>query len=119
MRDLARARLSEKRGVERDYGATFELFRKSASLPRELEVMRLESRLGTRAKIKSVLESIGVDVRPCFQQLFDTHIAKDIIGHFWTQIRVQRPLVNNRLNPETATATASAVRASRTISTAS
>jgi hypothetical protein len=39
--------------------------------------MRLESRLGTRAKIKSVLESIGVDVRPCFQQLFDTHIAKD------------------------------------------
>jgi hypothetical protein len=105
LRDLERARLSEKRGIERDYGANFELFRKSASLPRELEVLRLEIRLGTRAKIKSVLESIGVDARPCFQKLFDTHIAKDIIRHFWSQIRVQRPLVNNRLNPETLLAT--------------
>jgi hypothetical protein len=101
LRDLERARLSEKRGIERDYGANFELFRRSASLPRE----RLEIRLGTRAKIKSVLESIGVDARPSFHKLFDTNIAKDIIAHFWNQIRVQRRLVNNRLDPETLLAT--------------
>jgi hypothetical protein len=102
LRDLERARYSEKRGVERDYGANFEFFRRRASLPKELEVLRLEIRLGKRAKIKSVLEDIGENARPSFEALFDANIAKSVIGYFWNQIRVQHTYFsnNNSTDPE-------------------
>jgi hypothetical protein len=100
LRDLERARYSEKRGVEREYGANFELFRRSVSLPKEFEVLRLEIRLGTRAKIKSVLHAIGENARPSFEALFDTGIAKNIVGNFWNQIRVRRNFISNGTDPE-------------------
>lgn len=97
LKDLQRARLSEKRGVERDYGLQLGLFEDRDAYPKQLEVLRMEVRLGTRAKIKSVLKNVGADVEPAFAALFDISLAKDVLLRFWAEIRGQLPLaVDNR-----------------------
>jgi hypothetical protein len=95
LRDLERARYSEKRGMERDY-STLPLQRGRANLlPKELEVLRMEVRLGTRAKVKTVLERTGIAAEPCFESLFDADIAKTVLTHFWTEVRFQLALRND------------------------
>jgi hypothetical protein len=94
LKDLEQARYSEKRGLEQDYGVQLEMFRGPASLPRELEVLRMEVRLGTRTKIKSALQCVGVEAAPTFRTLFDAAIAKAILDQFWTRIRAQLPLID-------------------------
>lgn len=94
LKDLEHARYSEKRGLEQDYGMQLEMFRGPGSLPKELEVLRIEVRLGTRAKIKSALKRIDVNAAPVFETLFDAGISKSILGQFWRQIRAQLPLID-------------------------
>jgi hypothetical protein len=94
LKDLDHARYSEKRGLEQDYGLQLEMFSGPGSLPRELEVLRIEVRLGTRAKIKSTLKRIDANLEPTFAILFDAAIAKSILGQFWAQIRAQLPLID-------------------------
>ncbi len=96
LKDLEKARYSEKRGIERDYGAQLGMFRGPASLSKELEVLRMEVRLGTRAKILSVLKTIGEGREPTFSSLFDAGIAKAVLMHFWTHVRAGLPLMDKR-----------------------
>ena len=93
LKDLAQALYSEKRGLEQDYVVQEEIFRGLASLPKEVQILRMEVRLGTRRKIKSVLRCIGIDTDPTFEALFDASIAKSVLAHFWSPIRAQLPLI--------------------------
>jgi hypothetical protein len=93
LKDLEQALHSEKRGLEKDYVVQEEIFRGLASLPKEVQILRMEVRLGTRRKIKSVLRCIGIDTDPTFNALFDASIAKSVLDHFWSPIRAQLPLV--------------------------
>jgi hypothetical protein len=72
------------------------------SFAKPLEVLRIEVRLGTRAKIKSLMKQIGADVEPTFETLFSADIAKSVLGHFWTNVRARLPLSHkaNALRPE-------------------
>ena len=100
LKDLQKAAYSVKRGIERDYGAQIRIFR-DASLPKELEVLRMEVRLGTRAKIKSVLRAVGETIDPTFKVMFDAKIAKAVLMHFWAHVRSQLPLMDTRaVRPE-------------------
>lgn len=92
LKDLDKARYSSKRAIEQDYGAQLQMFRGQDVLPKELEVLRMEARLGTRAKITSLLNRVGAHVEPTFDELFDRGIAKSVLGHFWRTIRAQLPL---------------------------
>ena len=93
LKDLAQGLYSEKRGLEQDYVVQEEIFRGLASLPKEVQILRMEVRLGTRRKIKSVLRCIGIDTDPTFKALFDASIAKSVLAHFWSPIRAQLPLI--------------------------
>jgi hypothetical protein len=93
-KDLERARYSEKRAIERDYGAQLEMFCGLDSVPKQLEVLRMEVRLGTRAKISSVLKHAGIDVELTFDALFDRTIAKRALMQFWGQVKGQLPLID-------------------------
>ena len=93
LKDLEKACYSERRGMEKDYGVQLEMFRGPASLPRQLEVLRMEVRLGARPKIKSILNQIGTDVEPTFEALFDAGIAKAVLMQFWAHVRGQLPLI--------------------------
>ena len=102
LKDLDMARYSHKRAVEQDYGAQFEMFAEQDALPKQLEVLRMEARLGTRAKITSLLKQIGANADPTFEALFNADIAKSVLGHFWANIRARLPLTykSDRLPPE-------------------
>ncbi len=92
MRDLEKARFSEKRAIEQDNRIQADLFSERDDLPKQLEVLRMEVRLGNRTKIKGLLKRIGADIEPTFAALFDASLAKDVLLHFWEQIRRQLPL---------------------------
>jgi hypothetical protein len=94
LKDLEKARYSEKRAIERDYGAQLDMLREQTSLPKQLEVLRMEVRLGTRPKIKGILKSVGVAKEPTFEALFDAGVAKAVLLQFWTQVRGQLPLID-------------------------
>jgi hypothetical protein len=102
LKDLEKARYSEKRAIERNYGAQLEILNGRDSLPKSLEVLRIEVRLGTRAKIKGLMKHIGASVEPTFETLFSADIAKSVLGHFWSNIRARLPPSHkaNALRPE-------------------
>jgi hypothetical protein len=94
LKDLKKARISEKRAIERDYAPQLGLFDDRDAFPKQLEVLRMEVRLGNRSKITSVLKRIGADpeLKPTFAALFDISLAKTVLLHFWHDIRAQLTL---------------------------
>lgn len=69
MKDLARARISEKRSIERDYAIQQELFEEFKP-KKPFEVMRFEIRLGNRAKLRQILSKLGLPPNMTFKALF-------------------------------------------------
>ena len=102
VRDLEKARYSEKRAIENNNAVQFDLLGVRKYLPRGSDILRLEIRLGTRQKIKDVMTSIGAQVEPTFAALFDISIAKDVLRHFWERMRSGVPLdrSNEKERPE-------------------
>ena len=58
LRDLEKARYSEKRAIERNYGAQLEMLNGRNSSPKPLEVLRIEVRLGTRASLITPFQAL-------------------------------------------------------------
>jgi len=104
LKDMEQARYTEKRGMEWHYGAQLDTFRREV-LPKELEVLRMEVRLGARAKIKSLLPQIGVNAELTFESLFDGRIAQAVLWHFWSHIRSRLPMMDMTQRPEDVLAT--------------
>ncbi len=91
LKDLEKARFSEKRAIEKDSAVQFDILESRSRFPKGIEVLRLEIRLGTRTKIRDVLKRAGADVEPTFAALFDISIAKGVLGYFWSQIEAALP----------------------------
>jgi hypothetical protein len=84
--------VSEKRAIEQDNAIQTDLFKK-ASCPKQLEVLRMEIRLGNRTKIKAMLASLGIKAGMTFQELFNAKASKKILQHFWQQATQNMPLL--------------------------
>lgn len=93
LKDMAQARISEKRAIERDYGPQMGLFVEPGAFPKELQVLRIEVRLGNRARITSLVKKIEPGTEPTFAALFSAGIAKGVLLHFWAHVRAQMPLI--------------------------
>ncbi len=93
LKDLDKARYSEKRAIEGDYRPQLHLFADHGAFPKELEVLRMEVRLGTRAKIMGIVRSIEPGTEPTFAALGNPWIAKAALMRFWKAVRSQLPLV--------------------------
>ena len=84
LKDLERGKISDKRAIEDNNAIQLSLL--STPLHKPLEVLRLEVRLGTRKKIKSLLVKLG---RPCqltFETLYSMTLAKEVLLHYWQLI---------------------------------
>lgn len=81
---------SEKRGLEDDYAMQQDFF---ASLPRGCEVLRMEVRLGSRNKLKSLLQSLNIDAPMTFEALFSSSIARTVLLHYWNIMTADLPLL--------------------------
>ncbi len=92
VKDLEQARISEKRALERDNIIQRDLFQR-VNRPRQLEVLRMEVRLGNRAKIKALLAQLGIKAGMTFQELFSAAIAQKVLLHFWYESTRDMPLL--------------------------
>jgi len=74
MKDLHKAKISEKRAEEKGNAIQLKLFEK-VQIKKPFEVLRMEVRLNRRQKLRQVLKNIGIETEPTFQSLF----RKDIV----------------------------------------
>lgn len=92
MKDLQQSAISEKRGVENDNAIQKDLF-DGLDVPKQLEVLRMEVRLGNRTKIRSVLFKLKIKTDITFQALFSHAISQKVLKHYWNELTVDMPLL--------------------------
>lgn len=92
MKDLSKAKISEKRAEERENAIQMKLFEK-LEISRPLEVLRMEVRLNRRQKLKATLRQAGIETEPIFQALFKQEIAQKVLLHYMGVIEKSYPLI--------------------------
>jgi len=92
LNELNLARISEKNSIENDNAIQLDLF-KDKTMRKPFEVLRMEARLNTRAKIKQVLQEIGRTDELTFKSLFNSQISQAVLLHFLDTIEKARPVL--------------------------
>lgn len=83
--DLQQARISPKRGIERDYD-TQHTFIQQLKKSKPCEILRLEIRFVKRTSLKTILKIIGWQGEMTLEALFSETVSKKILQHYWRQI---------------------------------
>lgn len=93
MRDMGKAKISEKRAIEDDNAIQMDLFEKLTEFQRykPLEIIRMEIRLNQRQKIRQVLKLVGIDIEPTLQNLFKKDIAQKVLIYYLDLIEDNYP----------------------------
>lgn len=93
MRDLQKAKISEKRAIEQDNIIQLGLFDNLEGIrkQRPFEILRMEIRLNQRQKIREILKKIGVEIEPTFGNLFKKEIAQKVLLYYAAQIEDDYP----------------------------
>lgn len=93
VKDLEKAKISEKRTIERDNFIQLDLFNDIKEIRKNklLEVLRMEVRLNQPQKIRQVLKKIGLEVELNFQNLFKKKIAQKVLLYYLEQIENAYP----------------------------
>lgn len=92
MKDLGKAKISEKRAEERENALQMKLF-ETVEVSKPFEVIRMEVRLNKRQKLKQVLKNVGIEAEPTFQFLFKQEVAKKVLLHYMGVIEKSYPLI--------------------------
>ena len=85
MKDLHRAKTSEKRALEKDNVIQLDLFDKLKT-NKPFEVLRMEVRLNSRRKIKQMLDKIDSNEDITFQGLFKKNVSQKILRWYLDEI---------------------------------
>ena len=85
-KDLQKAKISEKRAIERDNAIQLELF-DEFKIKRPFEVLRMEIRLGRRAKIKEILKKVNIQSDITFSSLVKENTARQVLLFYLEQIK--------------------------------
>lgn len=82
MKDLAKAKISQKRAIENDNYVQYDLFTREERAKKE--ILRMELRLNNRKKIGEILRRVGVNPKAIqFDNLFHKEIARRCLNYFW------------------------------------
>lgn len=89
--DLEQAKISPKRSEEKkDVLIQLNLFDKYK--PKEpFQVLRMEVRLNTRRKIRSMINKLNLDKEPTLRDLFDLKVSLKILNHYLDEIEDAYP----------------------------
>ncbi|PJA41216.1 hypothetical protein CO178_00695 [candidate division WWE3 bacterium CG_4_9_14_3_um_filter_34_6] len=90
IKDLQQAKISGKRAEENENEIQLNVL-DPLSNQKPLEVLRMEVRLNTRQKIRSVLKEICVKVEPTFNNLFSQNLSKKILLHYLNEVEAGYP----------------------------
>jgi len=91
IRDLEKAKISDKRAIEQDNELQMSIFDRLQKRRTFFEVLRMEVRLNRRAKIKSLFKKLGIKADLTFKKLFKPAIAKKVLLHYLDEIESKRP----------------------------
>lgn len=94
LKDLKKAKTSEKRAIENENYIQLSLF-DNIVMKKPFEVIRIEIRLGNGKKIKSILQKYGYDLLPTFKNLFSVDIAKRVVLENIKMLEAGYPNVSN------------------------
>lgn len=84
MKDLEKAKISEKRAIEDDNYTQYDLF--TPIVRKKNEILRMELRLNNRKKIGETLRRVGVNPKAMqFDNLFHKEIARRCLLYFWNK----------------------------------
>jgi len=90
LKDLAKAKISEKRAIEKENSIQFDLFRKNR---KPLEVIRMEVRLNNRTKLKRTLKEIDVKNDLTLHSIFDKSLSQKILLYYYSMIEKSSSLL--------------------------
>ena len=90
IKDLEKARTSNKRAVEKDSDLQLPIAEKLKN-KRKLEVLRMEVRLNKRKKIKQLFAQLAIKNDLTFKKLFKPAISKKILMHYMDELESKRP----------------------------
>lgn len=92
IKDLEKAKISEKRALEKDNVLQFSLLH-AFKKRKKFELLRMEVRLNTRKKIKQLFKKLNIRADLTFKKLFKPAISKKILLHYLDEIESKRPLL--------------------------
>lgn len=96
VKDLEKSMKSPKRAYENDAGIQQSLLRQS-DFDRKKQVLRIEARLGSRRKIREVLERVNqtaMSGKPLpLESLFDESLSKRILLAYWKPYQTNLPII--------------------------
>ncbi len=96
IRDLEKAKKSEKRALEKDSALQLNLF-DMLQKRKKLEILRMEVRLNKRQKIKQLLQALKIKPILTLQGLFKGAISKKVLLHYLDELERKRsPLLDYR-----------------------
>jgi len=90
IKDLEKARTSNKRAVEKDNDLQLPIFGKFKN-KKMFEVLRMEVRLNKRKKMRQLFEKLGIKSDLTFKKLFKPAIAKKVLLHYMDELESRRP----------------------------
>lgn len=90
IRDLEKAKQSDKRSMEKDGALQLHLY-DSLHNKKMFEILRMEVRLNKRRKIQQLFKQLGIKAQLTFKGLFKTTIARKILLHYLDEIERARP----------------------------
>lgn len=93
IKDLQKAKQSDKRAIEQDNVLQLHLFENLRKHHKKLEILRMEVRLNTRKKIKHVFGQLNIKSELTLKKLFKPAIAKQILLHYLQKLAQKRPLL--------------------------
>jgi len=100
IKDLEKAKQSNKRAIEKDSELQqhlFDAFKKR----NKLEFLRMEVRLNKRKKIKQLLGALAIKTDLTFKKLFKPAIAKKVLLHYLSELERNRsPLLNCKITDD-------------------
>lgn len=95
IKDLEKAKLSDKRALEKDNALQLNLFDTFAKRRKKFEILRMEVRLNKRQKIKHLFTTLGIKTDLTLASLFKQSISKKVLLHYLDELERKRlPLID-------------------------
>ncbi len=92
LKDLSKAKVSEKRAEEKDNAMQLNLF-EEIKIKKPFEVLRMEVRLNKKQKLIQILKLIDIQSEPTFKTLFNKDTAQKVLFHYLDEIEAGYPLL--------------------------
>lgn len=94
IKDLEKAKQSEKRAIEKDNAIQLHLFHELRK-KNKLEILRMEVRLNKRQKMKHLFAKLKIKSDLSLKSLFKPSIAKKVLLHYLDESESKRPALMN------------------------